>query len=146
MLNVLAAALTIAVSGAPDRMLDLSALDALPQAEARFTGHGQSLDCTGPSLASVVAAAGLPSGGELRGAAMQQGVLARGADGYAVLFSLGELDPLLGNGRVIVATRCAGKPIAADTGPLRIIAHGEERGARSVRNLIRIEAGAPPAE
>jgi hypothetical protein len=143
---VLAAALVVAVGGQPDRQFDLAALDALPQAAARFTGHGQSLDCTGPALASVLAATGLPSGSAMRGTALRKGVLARGADGYAVLFSLGELDPLLGNARVIVATRCDGRPIDADNGPLRIIADGEARGARSVRNLVRIEADLAPAD
>lgn len=139
-LTIAAASLLVQLPDARDpQRLDSAALAALPQqvAEARF--HGGVQRCTGPRLDAVLASVGVPAGAALRGKALRQVVRAEGADGYAVLFALGDLDPLLGNGKVVVADRCGGKPLSAEDGPLRLLADGDQRGARSVRQLVRID-------
>lgn len=133
------AALIVALPGVPERSFDPAALDALPQVEAVSTFHGMTLRCTGPRLDVVLAAAGMPAGEALRGAALRQVALARGADGYVVGFTPAELDPLLGNRAVVVTARCGGKALDASDGPLRLLVDGDRRGARSVRQLTRIE-------
>jgi hypothetical protein len=55
-----------------------------------------------------------------------------------VVFSLGEVERTLGNGRLLVADKCDGKALADGDGPVRIVAVGEKRGARSVRGLVRL--------
>ena len=59
------------------------------------------------------------------------------------MFSLGELDPALSGSGIIVADTADGKPLAANQGPLRIVAPNDSRPARSVRMLERLEVVRP---
>lgn len=142
-----AATLLVSVPGSADRAVSRADLAAMPAitAEARF--HGGTHRCTGPRLGIVLKAAGAPTEGLLRGDVLRMGVMAEAADGYRVLFALGELDPMLGNADVIVALTCAPQPTDAQpddghgTGApdaLRLLAGGDTRGARSVRNLVAL--------
>ncbi len=95
------AATVLAVDGAVSRPLALNAggLAALPRAQVTATIHGVFLTCSGAWLADVLATAGVPSGEAVRGPALALAVVARGADGYRTVFSLGEIDRGLGRGR-----------------------------------------------
>jgi hypothetical protein len=64
-------------------------------------------------------------------------VVAAGSDGYEAVYSIGEVTPDLNNSTVIVADTENGKALAAD-GPLKLVATGEKRPARWVRNLVAI--------
>jgi hypothetical protein len=64
-------------------------------------------------------------------------LVAEGSDGYQVVYSLGEVSPDVHDATVIVADTQDGKPIA-DDGPLKLVATGEKRPARWVRNLVAI--------
>ena len=64
-------------------------------------------------------------------------VVAEGSDGYKVVYSLGEVTPDVHDATVIVADTEAGKPLA-DSGPLKLVATGEKRPARWVRNLVAV--------
>lgn len=65
-------------------------------------------------------------------------LVASGADGYQVVYSLGEVLPDVHDGTVLVADTLNGKPIA-DSGPLQMVLTGEKRPARWVRNLATID-------
>ena len=65
-------------------------------------------------------------------------VVVAGSDGYEAVYSIGEVTPDLSNSTVIVADTENGKALAAD-GPLKLIATGEKRPARWVRNLMAIK-------
>jgi hypothetical protein len=65
-------------------------------------------------------------------------VVAAGSDGYEVVYSIGEVSPDVHDATVIVADTEDGKPIA-DDGPLKMVATGEKRPARWVRNLVAIK-------
>lgn len=128
------------LAAAPVRIDINSALIAqLPRDQVTLTHHDETLTCEGPSLASVLVKAGVPSGADVRGAALRQAIVARASDGYAVLFSLGEIDAKLGNAKIVLADRCNGKPLSAEDGPYRLAVSGDQRGARSVRQLIALE-------
>jgi len=64
-------------------------------------------------------------------------LVAEGSDGYQVVYSLGEITPDVHDGTVLVADAMDGKSIA-DDGPLKLVATGETRPARWVRNLVAI--------
>lgn len=115
--------------------VDAKLLVDLPEADATLSAHGQTQVCRGPTLAAVLAKHGQPQGESLRGPALARGVLVLARDGYRVLFSLGELDPMLGAAPAILATRCDDKPIAGKDGPLRLIVPQDKRPARSVRQV-----------
>jgi hypothetical protein len=62
---------------------------------------------------------------------------AEGADGYLVVYSVAEVTPDVHDGTVLVADVMDGKPLTED-GPLKLVAAGEKRPARWVRNLASI--------
>ena len=64
-------------------------------------------------------------------------VVAAGSDGYQVVYSIGEVTPDVHDGAVLVADAMDGKPLGA-AGPLQLVATGEKRPARWVRNLVAI--------
>jgi hypothetical protein len=65
-------------------------------------------------------------------------LLAEDSDGYGVVYSVAEVTPDIHEGTVIVADSLAGQPLG-DNGPLQIVATGEKRPARWVRNLASIK-------
>ena len=135
-----AAALLLLAAQLPAELpLDAAMLARLPAASATLNAHGQSVPCEGVWLRDLAAATGLPAGEALRGPALSTLIQAEAADGYRVLFSLAEIDAKLGAKPVLVATRCGGKPLAAEDGPLRLVVPGEVRAARSVRQLQRLK-------
>ena len=110
-------------------------VDGLVEHEAVITGHGETVTCNGPALADIVARLGAPQGKAVYGEALGFTVLASARDGYKVRFSLGELDAMLGASKAIVAVRCNGAMLDSADGPYRLVVPGEQRGARSVRQL-----------
>ena len=64
-------------------------------------------------------------------------LVAEGSDGYQVVYSLGEITPDVHDATVIVADTLDGKGLT-DSGPLQLVATGEKRPARWVRNLVAI--------
>jgi hypothetical protein len=65
-------------------------------------------------------------------------VVAEGSDLYEVVYGIGEVTPDVSSSTVIVADTEDDKAIAAD-GPLKLVATGEKRPARWVRNLAAIK-------
>ncbi|MEI9967618.1 MAG: hypothetical protein WDM87_02945 [Terracidiphilus sp.] len=72
-----------------------------------------------------------------RGKDLRLYVVAAGSDGYEVVYSIGEVTPDVHDATVLVADTENGAPINAD-GPLKLVAAGEKRPARWVRNLVSI--------
>ena len=64
-------------------------------------------------------------------------LVAEGSDGYKVVYSIGEAMPDVHDGTVLVADAMDGKPLGAN-GPVQLVATGEKRPARWVRNLVAI--------
>jgi hypothetical protein len=89
-------------------------------------------------LREILKRAGAPMG-SLRGKALTTYVLARAHDGYAAVFTLGEVDTEFGNEPIIVADKRDGKPLAGNLGPLRLECPHDKAGARSVRMLESLE-------
>jgi DMSO/TMAO reductase YedYZ molybdopterin-dependent catalytic subunit len=99
----------------------------------------------GVALEYLLGQAGVPQAEKLRGAALATYVVAEGADGYRVIFSLAELDSAMLDSDVIVADTMDGAPLAANEGPFRIVAPHEKRPARWVRMLKSITVVRPAA-
>ena len=72
-----------------------------------------------------------------RGKDFQLFIVAAGSDGYEVVYSIGEITPDVHDGSVIVADAMDGKPLG-ENGPLQLVASGEKRPARWVRNLVAV--------
>ena len=115
-------------------------LRALPRTTLKVTDEdGRTLTYEGVLVGELLTRAGAPIGKELRGNALATYVVASARDGYQVVFSLGELDPAMTAGEIMVADTVDGKPLFDYQGPLRLVAPRDKRGARSVRLLERME-------
>ena len=66
-------------------------------------------------------------------------MLARATDGYQVLFSIGELDPAISDGQVLVADAADGAPLSGENGRFRLVLPKDKRGARSMRLLASLD-------
>ena len=105
---------------------------------------GKSHNYQGVSLREVLIKAGAPTGDGLRGKEMADLVVAEGADGYRVVFSLAELDPDFGDRQVIIADKADGQPLSAQEGPLRLVVAADKRQARWVRMLTSLTIAQAP--
>ena len=121
--------------------LNLDELKQMPRKIVRVKNeHAQEDEAyEGVPLAALLKQAGVPSGPQIRGKVMVTYVLAQGADGYQVLFSLAELDSDFQDSQVLVADTFDGKPINDKLGPLRLVVPQDKRPARWVRMLQSIK-------
>jgi DMSO/TMAO reductase YedYZ molybdopterin-dependent catalytic subunit len=136
----------LTVKGEVKQELHLSAADlkALPRVKLTAKDHdGTAREYEGVALQTLLARAGAPQGGELRGKNMTLVVVAEATDGYRAAFSLAELDADFAAAQVLVADLEDGKPLDAQHGPLRLVVPGDKRQARWVRLLKTISVQKP---
>jgi len=120
-------------------VLDAGALAKLPRVTVQGSDHGVSGSWSGVPLSAILSAAGLPLGEALRGKNMALYVRISAADGYRVVYALAELDPQFRNEPVILADQHDGKALGAKEGPWRVIAPTDQRPARWIRQVTRID-------
>ena len=94
---------------------------------------------SGVRLADLFTKLGAPLGKDFRGKAMLTYIKASAPDGYAVVFSLAEVDPEFHSGEIIVADQMNGQPLDTRSGPLKLVASEDKRPARWVRNVSTLE-------
>src|SRR5262245_35462671 len=111
--NAQQAAPSVAVTGAVTTPLTLTVdeLAKMPRATASITSNGVETKYEGVWLYEILKKAGVASGEALRGRALTTYVLAEAQDGYQVIFSVGELDPLLGEAPILLADKANDKPL-----------------------------------
>lgn len=112
-------------------------LAALPHTTITvYNGHTKVNQAySGVPLTGLLTQLGVPD--KPHGKDFELYLVAEGSDGYKVVYSLSEVTPDVHEGTVIVADALEGKPIPG-TGPLQLVATGEKRPARWVRNLVAI--------
>jgi hypothetical protein len=66
-------------------------------------------------------------------------VRATASDGFEAVFSCAELAEGMGPTRAYVLFEIDGKPLAADSGPLKLVVPTDKEPSRSVRQLVRLE-------
>ena len=141
--TVLAAqAQTLKITGAVKQPLTLSAEDlaAMPRASVTTTTADKAeTRYEGVFLHEILKKAGVPQGEQLRGKALTTYVLAKAQDGYEVLFSLGELDPIFIDNQVLVADSANGKALLGRDGRFRLVLPKDKSGPRNVRMLTSLE-------
>jgi DMSO/TMAO reductase YedYZ molybdopterin-dependent catalytic subunit len=137
----------LTVNGDIDKPLSLSLADLrdLPRQTVTVKNEHEKKDETyqGVPLAEILKRAGVPQGANLRGPALAISVRAEGADAYAVVFGLGELDSSIEDAGVLVADTLDGQPIPDKLGPLRLVVPHDKRPARWVRMLRSITVSKP---
>jgi DMSO/TMAO reductase YedYZ molybdopterin-dependent catalytic subunit len=131
----------LAVAGDVSKPLTLTAADlkAMPRTTVSVMDQGREVKYGGVLVAEILARAGAPLGRDMSGPAVASYVVATGKDGYAAVFSLGELDPAMTSNDIIVADTVDGQPLFDYQGPYRIVAPHDKRGARGVRMLQKLD-------
>ena len=133
-------AITIGGDLAAPLILNVGDLAKMPRETVTIPDpSGTSVVYEGVRLREILQRAGAPLGKDLRGKALATYVVAKGHDGYEVVFSLGEIAAEFGNASILVADTRDGKPLTGDQGPFRLVCPNDKAGARSVRMLETIE-------
>ncbi len=142
----------VRLGGAIDRPapLNLAALQAQPPVTQTVTFNSgttpQTHTYTGAGTWALLDAAGLQFDATKRNDLLNRYLLATGADGYRVVFSLGELNPEFGNRASLVAyaetTGGARAALDAGSGPYRITSPGDVKGGLYVSALARLDVRA----
>ena len=135
----LAQSVTLKGLGGQSVVLSAADLAALPQAKVSFDAHGDKHVYEGPLLIDVLAKAGAPTGQQIHGPELADAILVKAADGYQVVFGLGEADPGTRPNRIILAARADDAPLGAKDGPFKVVVEGDLRPARSARMVTEID-------
>ena len=130
-----APAAKLSVTGDVKTPLSLAPADlkALPRTTVTIKDAGQDVAYEGVLVSEILKKAGVALGAGAN--TLTSYVVAAATDGYAAVFSIGELDPALSANQIIVADTIDGKPLPANLGSFRIVAPKDLRGARAVRML-----------
>lgn len=113
--------------------------ESLPRQTTTIMHEGNTESYEGVTVATVLEQAGVTMGAEARGPQLTRYALITSADGYVVLFSLPELDPLFSDQQVILADRVNGQPLTASAGAPRLIVPADKRQRRWVNQVTRVE-------
>src|SRR5579862_1971821 len=115
----------------------------LPHVTVDTRDHDKAAQFEGVALAPLLATAGIQLGDALRGPRMSEVLLVEAADGYKVVFALAEVDPAFATREIILAYKRDGKPMDAREGPFRIVAPGDKRPARWIRQVTTLKIVTP---
>jgi hypothetical protein len=115
-----------------------AALAALPHTAVTVHNEHTKADETYSGVPLIALLTPLGVSDKPRGKDLRLYLVAAGSDGYEVVYAIGEVTPDVHDATVMVADTESGKPLS-DDGPLKLIATGEKRPARWVRNLVAIK-------
>ena len=103
-------------------------------------GHTGTPECySGVPLIEVLEKVGAPEPSAVRGKALSDYIIATGSDNYHAVLSLAEIEPGFHPGRVLVADTLDGKPLDSKEGPFKLIVEEDQKPARWVHNLVKLE-------
>ncbi len=142
-----ATVLRVVLADGRSREFTRNELERLPrQSAAARLRDGAPFNVNGVSVTTLLREAGLDLSERLGGGqVVRHALVARAADGYRAVFGLAEVDPHFAHPPVIVNWANAdGSALEPRVGPLQLIATGESRPGRWVRQLISLEVKAMP--
>lgn len=116
----------------------------MPRIEVTAVDHGgDTVQFRGARMSDVLARAGVEFGAALRGPRMASYLLVDAADGYRAVFALAELDAGFGHGEVYLVDEANGEALGPEAGPFRVVAPGDSRPARWVRQVTGLSIRGP---
>lgn len=142
-------ALRLSGAGGQTATVTPAQLAALPHVHVDVKQNGQAHAFDGVLLGDVLAKVDAPRGEAIKGAEMATAVRFTSTDGYQVVLSLADTDPMTRKGRVLIADRDGGEPLKPGEGPFRLVIEDDLKPARSARRIERIEVlrlATPPAK
>lgn len=133
------AQIALRINDAPPVTTSVADVAKLPRHTAVLNDHGKQINYEGVLLHDLLAHAGVDFGSGMRGKQLSTYVAALASDGYEVVYALAELDPTIADSGILIADKREGQPLAANEGPLRLIAPHDKRPARSLKMLQEID-------
>jgi hypothetical protein len=113
----------------------------------QYTSHGakHTFDCI--PLIALLQAAGVPADfvmksgvdPKLKNPQLRQVIIVSGRDGYAVVFSMAEVLPMVGDRPIWVALDEDGQPLNDNDEPVRLIVPDDKMPARGVHQVASID-------
>ena len=125
--------------GGATATLSVSDLAKMPRQTVKVTDHGTPAAFEGVRLADVLAKVALPVGEKYHTTAASYYLLVEARDGYRAVFAWAELDPSFLDKSIYVVTERDGKPLPDKEGPFQLVAPGEKRAARWVRQVTGLK-------
>lgn len=131
---------TLQVVNADGKTSTLTAgqIAGMPHVTVSVRDHDTPTEFDGVPLSALLSLVGIPLGASLHGPRLTEALLAEAADGYKVVFALAEFDPDFASREIILADKRDGKPLAPKEGPFRIVAPGDKRPARWIREVTAL--------
>jgi hypothetical protein len=125
------------ISGPP---ITLTAADVagLPQHRVQVKDNDTQVAFEGVLLTDVLAKVDRPAGETFHKTVASYYLQVEARDGYRAVFAWAELDPSFLDKAVYVVTRRDGKALTEKDGPFQLVAPGEKRGARWVRQVAAL--------
>ena len=116
----------------------------LDRAEATMINHSVAHTYEGVRLTEILRLVDAPTGARIHADADKDYLVVTGGDGFRAVFSLAETDGSVQRRPVILADRMDGAPLLAHDAPFRIVVDGDQKPARSVYAVSRIEVKVLP--
>ncbi len=139
--------LVVRLSDGTEKSFSRAELERLPaeSAPARLRDDPPFM-VKGVSATTLLRLTGLDLAANLGGALVaSHALIARAADGYRAVFGLAEVDPHFGHPPLLVSWEDAdGGALPQRSGPFQLIATGESRPGRWVRQLVSLEVKSMP--
>jgi len=129
----------VKVGNQPERTFTETDFSNLQRHHVNLNEHGTAIEYEGVLLRDVLERAGAPLGKDLKGKALSTYILATARDGYAVVYTLAEMDAAFTDSEIVLADRAKGEPLNDTQGPLRIVVPSDKKLARSLRMLQRLD-------
>jgi hypothetical protein len=114
-------------------------LDGLARGEAVLINHGAPHTYEGVMLTELLRLVGAPTGARLHAEADRDYLVVTGGDGFRAIYSLAETDRSVQKHNVILADHMDGAPVDAHDAPFRLVVDGDQKPARSVYAVTKIE-------
>jgi Oxidoreductase molybdopterin binding domain len=131
---------TFTVTGVNGKPVEISMADVVnfPQHTIKAADHGAPVTFQGVLLKDVLAKVDLPVGDQFHKTAASYYLVVEAADGYHAVFAWAELDPTFMDKALYLVTHRDGKPLSSSEGPFELVAPGEKRNARWVRQVTSL--------
>jgi len=125
-------------------VLTPAVLADLDRAEAIMINHSVAHTYEGVRLTEILRLVDAPTGARIHADADKDYLVVTGGDGFRAVFSLAETDGSVQRHAVILADKMDGAPLLAHDAPFRIVVDGDQKPARSVYAVSRIEVKVLP--
>ena len=125
-------------------VLTPAVLADLDRAQATMINHSVPHTYEGVRLTEILRLVDAPTGARIHADADKDYLVVTGGDGFRAVFSLAETDGSVQRHPVILADKMDGAPLLAHDAPYRIVVDGDQKPARSVYAVSRIEVKVLP--